>query len=76
MIYSHLDTTADNPVYAYFQSENGRPNSSFLHLGNATRKAFAAGLHKGVNLRAHEKKDSRQREITLWALYYYETYVY
>lgn len=58
-------------LMALYQTENGKTNSVFLYMDTASRKAFAAGLHKGVNLRSD--KEGRESKVTLWSLYYYET---
>lgn len=64
-------------LMAYFQIENGRTNSAFLYTGFATRKAFAAGLHKGVNLRNDQTgRNLQERKATIWLLYFYETYTF
>ncbi|KAJ5600964.1 hypothetical protein N7450_002031 [Penicillium hetheringtonii] len=52
-----------------------RPNSAFLHLGTASRKAFSAGLHKDVphdNIESPENIE--ERRITFWSLYMFETW--
>ncbi|KAK8057429.1 hypothetical protein PG996_011366 [Apiospora saccharicola] len=56
-----------------YQINMGRPNSTYLHLGVACRKAFALGLHKdGPSLRNGEGILAKHRN-TLWLLYFYET---
>ncbi|KAK8022550.1 C6 zinc finger domain protein [Apiospora rasikravindrae] len=56
-----------------YQINMGRPNSTYLHLGVACRKAFALGLHKdGPSLRNGEGNLAKHRN-TLWLLYFYET---
>ncbi|KAJ5152563.1 uncharacterized protein N7482_009041, partial [Penicillium canariense] len=55
--------------------QTGRPNSAFLHLGSAARKALSAGLHKDVphgDSQNHETIE--ERRITFWSLYLYETW--
>lgn len=60
--------------YGHFQFERARPNSSFLHIGSAVRKAVAAGLHKGVCSRTGQSQDdSDQRCILFWSLFFWET---
>ncbi|KAJ5281997.1 hypothetical protein N7478_007369 [Penicillium angulare] len=52
----------------------GRPNSAFLQLGSAARKALAAGLHKEVpygEVQTPEMVEARR--ITFWSLYLFET---
>ncbi|KAE8344812.1 hypothetical protein BDV24DRAFT_160115 [Aspergillus arachidicola] len=61
--------------HAHYQSEQGRPNSSFLHLGAASRKALSAGLHKEAPSQGGEPTDSvQERRLTFWSLYFYETW--
>ncbi|OJJ50396.1 hypothetical protein ASPZODRAFT_1165843 [Penicilliopsis zonata CBS 506.65] len=64
-------------LMAHYQTEMGRPNSSFLHLGTAVRKAFSAGLHKEAAANNHQegmRKIIEERRVTLWGLYFYETW--
>ncbi|KAE8383813.1 hypothetical protein BDV26DRAFT_287230 [Aspergillus bertholletiae] len=61
--------------HAHYQSEQGRPNSTFLHLGAASRKALSAGLHKEAPNQGGEPTDSvQERRVTFWALYFYESW--
>jgi hypothetical protein len=58
-----------------FQSERARPNSSFLSIGSAVRKAVAAGLHKGAPTQESQtEEDLQQRRVTFWSLYFWETW--
>ncbi|KAL4998364.1 fungal-specific transcription factor domain-containing protein [Aspergillus recurvatus] len=61
---------------AHFQNEVGRPNSCYLHLGAAARKAISAGLHKES---PHGNGDSaecaEERRRTFWYLYIYENWI-
>ncbi|KAJ5583150.1 hypothetical protein N7535_001770 [Penicillium sp. DV-2018c] len=62
-------------VYGNYQNEQGRPNSAFLHLGTASRKALSAGLHKDVPAGDDQNpEDIDERRVTFWALYIYETW--
>ncbi|KAH7152017.1 hypothetical protein B0J13DRAFT_254181 [Dactylonectria estremocensis] len=62
-------------MMGHFQSERAKPNSSFLHIGNAVRKAVAAGLHKDVCVRPGQTlEDVRQRRILFWSLFFWETW--
>lgn len=62
--------------YANYQNEQGRPNSAFLHLGTATRKALSAGLHKDVpHGDSQDQETIEERRITFWSLYAFETYL-
>ncbi|KAE8421449.1 hypothetical protein BDV36DRAFT_304930 [Aspergillus pseudocaelatus] len=59
-----------------FQTEQGRFNSSFLHLGTAARKAISAGLHKEPPANSDDGSESvEERRDTFWSLYFYETWV-
>ncbi|PYH80329.1 hypothetical protein BO82DRAFT_418009 [Aspergillus uvarum CBS 121591] len=56
--------------HAYFQNERGRPNSAYLEIGTAVRKAVSAGFHKPAA--AHgDCREVIQR--TVWCLYICET---
>ncbi|KAJ5773746.1 hypothetical protein N7457_008642 [Penicillium paradoxum] len=62
-------------LYANYQNEQGRPNSAFLHLGSASRKAFSAGLHKDVPHDVDQTPENiEERRVTFWSLYAYETW--
>lgn len=61
-------------MMGHFQSERARPNSAFLHIGTAVRKAIAAGLHKGASIQQGQtQQELDQRRITFWSLYFWET---
>ncbi|KAJ9489396.1 hypothetical protein VN97_g3869 [Penicillium thymicola] len=61
--------------YANYQNEQGRPNSTFLHLGSASRKALSAGLHKDVPHDVDQTPENiEERRVTFWSLYIYETW--
>ncbi|KAL1970368.1 hypothetical protein VTN77DRAFT_5528 [Rasamsonia byssochlamydoides] len=63
-------------MMAHYQSERARPNSSYLHLGTAVRKALAAGLHKDTHFQAERSKDDvEQKRTTFWSLYFYESWI-
>jgi hypothetical protein len=60
--------------YAHFQGEQGRPNSTFLYLGSAVRKAYSMGLHKDAHINNVQSNECPQeRRITFWCLYFFET---
>ncbi|KAJ5715601.1 uncharacterized protein N7483_012782 [Penicillium malachiteum] len=63
-------------IYANYQNEQGRPNSAFLHLGTASRKALAAGLHKDVPYGGEDQTPEKveARRVTFWSLYVFETW--
>ncbi|PWY95909.1 C6 zinc finger domain protein [Aspergillus sclerotioniger CBS 115572] len=53
----------------------GRPNSAFLLLGTAARKAISAGLHKEAPAEGEDASDSvEEQRSTFWALYFYEVW--
>jgi hypothetical protein len=66
-------------LLAEYQKNMGRPNSSYLHLGNASRKAFAMGLHRDlsspVNILGWDDELQRRRS-TIWYLCIFERYVF
>ncbi|KAJ5209319.1 hypothetical protein N7449_003698 [Penicillium cf. viridicatum] len=56
-------------------NEQGRPNSTFLHLGSASRKALSAGLHKDVPHDVDQTPENiEERRVTFWSLYIFETW--
>lgn len=62
-------------MMGHFQSERAKPNSQFLHIGTAVRKAVAAGLHKDVCVRPGQSmEDVEQRRLLFWSLYFWETW--
>ncbi|KAL1901803.1 hypothetical protein Sste5346_001506 [Sporothrix stenoceras] len=78
----NVQTVQISLMMSHFASERARPNSSFLLVGTAVRKAVAAGLHKGVgggSSRGHAAKQSpdaaRQMRITVWSLYFWEIWL-
>ena len=59
-----------------FMLQIGRPNVAYLHVGKASRKCFAMGLHLADTVNTNYPAEELQgRYITLWSLYFYETYV-
>ncbi|KAL4799194.1 fungal-specific transcription factor domain-containing protein [Aspergillus venezuelensis] len=60
---------------AHFQNEVGRPNSCYLHLGSATRRAIAAGLHKESPHDSGNTEVMQERRRTFWYLYFYESWI-
>ncbi|KAI0401484.1 hypothetical protein F4802DRAFT_618937 [Xylaria palmicola] len=60
-------------LLATYQDNIGRPHSSYLHTGVATRKLFSMGLNSygpGSNTRSDILQ---KRRIILWSVYYHET---
>ncbi|KAJ5129985.1 uncharacterized protein N7515_006024 [Penicillium bovifimosum] len=75
MIQIALLMISDSPSDILYQNEQGRPNSAFLHLGTASRKALSAGLHKDVPAGGDQNSESiEERRVTFWSLYIYETW--
>ncbi|KAI2692599.1 transcriptional regulator family: Fungal Specific TF [Penicillium roqueforti] len=71
----NLQTIQISLHMANYQNEQGRPNSAFLHLGSASRKALAAGLHKDVPHDVDQTPENiEERRVTFWSLYIYETW--
>ena len=60
---------------ADYQINIGRPNSGYLTVGTACRKALAMGLHANAEKTYPQThvEDIEERRTTLWCLYFYET---
>ncbi|KAI9376114.1 fungal-specific transcription factor domain-containing protein [Aspergillus egyptiacus] len=72
----NLQTVQLSMFMAHYQNEKGRPNSSFLHLGTAARRALSAGLHKESPNESKDTLDSvEERRRTFWYLYVYENWI-
>ncbi|KAL5337205.1 fungal-specific transcription factor domain-containing protein [Aspergillus crustosus] len=72
----NLQTVQLAMFMAHYQNEVGKPNSCFLHLGIAARKAISTGLHKESPNESRDSTDSaEERRRTFWYLYVYETWV-
>ncbi|KAI9157993.1 Pseudouridine-metabolizing bifunctional protein [Paramyrothecium foliicola] len=56
-----------------YQLNMGRPNSAYLHVGNACRKGMALGLAHVT--RGYSYEEMQERNATLWSLYFYETWL-
>ncbi|KAI0799932.1 hypothetical protein GGR55DRAFT_473457 [Xylaria sp. FL0064] len=60
-------------LLATYQNNIGRPHSSYLHTGVASRKLFAMGLHS-YGPEGNSRPDMIQkRRIMIWSVYYHET---
>jgi hypothetical protein len=57
-----------------YQVNMGRPNSAYLHLGTATRRAFAMGLNREGSRARHSNEELQKRRSTMWCLYFHERY--
>ncbi|OTB02667.1 hypothetical protein M426DRAFT_322431 [Hypoxylon sp. CI-4A] len=57
-----------------YQNNMGRPNSVYLHLGVACRKALAMGLHRESNATSTNPNNVSKRQATLWCLYFNENF--
>ncbi|KAI0096800.1 hypothetical protein GGR51DRAFT_566981 [Nemania sp. FL0031] len=60
-------------LLATYQDNMGRPHSSYLHTGVASRKLFAMGLNS-YGAEGNTRPDMTQkRRIMIWSVYYHET---
>ncbi|KAJ0278230.1 hypothetical protein COL940_007349 [Colletotrichum noveboracense] len=59
-------------LLAHYQLNMGRPNSAYLHMGVASRKALAMGLHVGTTSSVSCPDEIQARLITVWSLYFLE----
>ncbi|KAI1757887.1 hypothetical protein F4782DRAFT_1619 [Xylaria castorea] len=60
-------------LLATYQDNMGRPHSSYLHTGVASRKLFAMGLNSyGPESNTHPDTIQKRR-IMIWSVYYHET---
>ncbi|KAJ5747533.1 uncharacterized protein N7511_009229 [Penicillium nucicola] len=76
-VHTHMATMAEivnleTVQYAHFQNERGNPNSAYLHLGTAARKALSAGFHRITPISDPRFVETRN---TMWALYIFEVMV-
>ncbi|KAL2827685.1 C6 zinc finger domain protein [Aspergillus pseudoustus] len=63
-------------IMAHYQNERARPNSCFLHLGSAARKALSAGMHKESPSGSRDTLEYvEERRRTFWYLFAYETWI-
>ncbi|VTO93812.1 unnamed protein product [Fusarium graminearum] len=69
-----LKTLQLSLLFADYQINMGRPNSTYLHLGVACRKAFALGLHLGALSTRLDTATLQKHQTTIWSLYFFETY--
>ncbi|KAH8422477.1 Zn(II)2Cys6 transcription factor [Aspergillus melleus] len=72
----NLQTVQISLMMAHFQTDQGRPNSAFLHTGAAARKAISAGLHKEAPNTEDASDGVEERRTTFWALFFFETFVH
>ena len=61
-------------LLADYQVNMGRPNSAYLHLGDATRRAFAMGLNREAGRTASDETVLQKRRSAMWCLYFHERY--
>ncbi|RJE21280.1 hypothetical protein PHISCL_06376 [Aspergillus sclerotialis] len=60
---------------ADYQNNIGRPNSAYLHIGQASRKALAMGLHTATTSGVfHNEEELQERRRTTWCLYFLESW--
>ncbi|KAF9875081.1 hypothetical protein CkaCkLH20_07347 [Colletotrichum karsti] len=62
-------------LMAHYQLNMGRPNSAYLHMGVASRKALAMGLHVGTTSAISRNEEVQSRLITIWSLYFLEIWL-
>lgn len=65
-------------LLAHFQCVTGKPNSVYLLVGTAMRKAVAAGLHKEALSKGRQSVDFalvQERRLTFWSIYIFEVLV-
>ncbi|KAI8307155.1 Lactose regulatory protein LAC9 [Colletotrichum sp. SAR11_59] len=62
-------------LLAHYQLNMGRPNSAYLHMGVASRKALAMGLHVGTTSSVSCPDEIQARLITVWSLYFLEIWL-
>lgn len=55
-----------------YQINMGRPNSAYLHLGNAVRRAFAMGLNRQAAGSLSNDPLTQKRRSIMWCLYFHE----
>ncbi|KAI3338391.1 hypothetical protein F4824DRAFT_459072 [Ustulina deusta] len=60
-------------LLATYQNNMGRPHSSYLHTGVASRKLFAMGLHSYGSDSNTRPDMIQKRRIMIWSVYYHET---
>lgn len=61
-------------LMADYQINIGRPNSSYLYVGVACRKALAMGLQAQTgNAYSNNPEEDEERRTTMWTLYFIET---
>lgn len=59
-------------LFGDYQINIGRPNSAYLHLGVAVRKAFAMGLNREAIGKDPSDHSLQKRRSTMWCLYFHE----
>lgn len=55
-----------------YQLNFGRPNSAYIHLGTASRKAMAMGLNREDTSTTSDEEGLEKRRATIWCLYFHE----
>ena len=66
-------------LLSHYNSIAGKPNSVYILLGMAMRKALAAGLHKEVLSCGRKSVDCltvQERRLTFWSIYIFEVSSY
>jgi hypothetical protein len=62
-------------LLADYQINMGRPNSAYLYLGAATRRAIAMGLNREVSRATSDERNLQKRRSTMWTLFFHERYM-
>ncbi|PYH87818.1 hypothetical protein BO71DRAFT_404351 [Aspergillus ellipticus CBS 707.79] len=62
-------------LLAVYEWQVGRSDSTYAYLGDATRKVFAAGLHRMGSSEPGQGSDQAMARVTLLSLFCYENYI-
>ncbi|KAK7519869.1 fungal-specific transcription factor domain-containing protein [Phyllosticta citriasiana] len=62
-------------LMAHCEFMTGNPNSSYLYLGAAIRKALASGMHRRTPTNRLPTSESNEAKKTCWSLFCYESII-
>jgi hypothetical protein len=62
-------------LLADYQINMGRPNSAYLYLGAATRRALAMGLNRELSRATSDERRLHKCRSTMWTLFFHERYM-
>ncbi|KAL1390396.1 fungal-specific transcription factor domain-containing protein [Phyllosticta capitalensis] len=62
-------------LMAHCEFMTGNPNSSYLYLGAAIRKALASGMHRRTPTNRLPTQESNEAKRTCWSLFCYESII-